>query len=75
MKHRRFMRRRVSTRTYDYWHVWTMPILMGVLSVIGLLAALVGDAVWDGLSWLCLAIPLVVIGWFLRKSGSVKRYR
>jgi len=50
-------------------------MLMGILSVIGLLAALVGDDVWDGLSWLCLAIPLVVIGWFLVKSGSIKRYR
>ena len=69
------MRRRERTGNYDYWHVWTLPILLGILSTIGLLAALIGDDIWDGLSWLCLTIPLVAIGWFVLKPRSVKRYR
>lgn len=69
------MRRREKASHYDYWHVWTLPILLGILSTIGLLSALIGDDVWDGVSWLCLTIPLVAIGWFALKPGSAKRYR
>ncbi|AKD57426.1 hypothetical protein SD10_23585 [Spirosoma radiotolerans] len=60
-------------RSYDYWHVWTLPIAVGFISVIGLLAALIGDDVWDGLSWLCLAVPLVVIGRFVIKPQGKSR--
>jgi hypothetical protein len=41
-----------------------MPILLGVLSLVGLLSALLGDAVWDMLSWLALGIPCAIIAWF-----------
>ena len=32
--------------------IWGMPIVIGVLSGIGLLSALLGDGIWDLLSWL-----------------------
>ncbi|MVM31742.1 hypothetical protein GO755_16965 [Spirosoma sp. HMF4905] len=67
------MHRKTRAQRYDYWHVWALPILLGVLSSIGLLAALIGDDLWDGLSWLCLLIPLVVIGWYVLKAGKRKR--
>jgi hypothetical protein len=44
--------------------VFRVPILLGLLSVIGLLSALLGDAAWDALSWLALGIPCAVIAWF-----------
>jgi len=66
---------RTGKGNYDYWHVWTLPIAVGFISVIGLLAALIGDDVWDGLSWFCLTVPLVVISWYVLKSVSVKRSR
>jgi hypothetical protein len=31
--------------------VFAIPILLGISSVVGLLAALLGDDVWDALSW------------------------
>ncbi|GAB3558910.1 hypothetical protein [Spirosoma fluminis] len=59
----------------DFWHVWTIPLLLTALSLIGLIAALVGDNFWDGLSWLTLGVPLVVIGRFVMKPQQSKRKR
>jgi hypothetical protein len=39
--------------------------VIGVLSTIGLVAALVGDGVWDGVSWLALLLPILLYGLFL----------
>jgi hypothetical protein len=44
--------------------VFGVPILLGVLSIVGLLSALLGDEVWDTLSWLALGVPCVVIVWY-----------
>lgn len=57
----------------DFWHIWTIPLLLGIVSLFGLIAALVGDDLWDVLSWLTLAIPLLVIGRFIWKPTAVKR--
>ena len=48
------------------WRTFTVPIVLGVLSAVGLVAALVGDDVWDWLSWATLAIPLAVIAYFIK---------
>lgn len=45
----------------SFWQIWLAPIVMGILTVFGLLAALLGVGVWHWLSWLALAIPLAVI--------------
>jgi hypothetical protein len=42
--------------------IWRWPLLMAVLTVVGLVSALLGEGgVWWGLSWAALAIPLVVM--------------
>jgi hypothetical protein len=43
--------------------VWGAPILLGLLGLGGLVAALMGDGLLDALSYLSLAVPLVVIVW------------
>lgn len=43
------------------WRILGVPALLGGLSAVGLLSALLGDGIWDVLSWLTLAIPLMVI--------------
>jgi len=57
-----------------FLHVWTIPFLLGLISAIGLLAALNGDGFWDAMSWLALAIPLLVGCYFLftsfKKAGK-----
>lgn len=51
--------------------LWTWPIVLGVLTTVGLLSALLGDGVWDALSWVTLGIPVVVCAWY----GLVRRTR
>lgn len=40
--------------------IFAVPLLIGVMSIVGLVAALVGDGIWDGLSWLMLVTPIVI---------------
>ncbi|MBE7175809.1 MAG: hypothetical protein INR69_05360 [Mucilaginibacter polytrichastri] len=45
--------------------LWLKPIIIGVLSLGGLISALVGDGIWDALSWILLGLPVVVMAYFL----------
>ncbi|WP_374744679.1 hypothetical protein [Parapedobacter sp. 2B3] len=39
--------------------LWGMPILMGLITLVGLLLAIMGTGLWlHVLSWIALAIPL-----------------
>lgn len=49
--------------------VFAIPVLLGLLSVVGLLSALLGDGAWDALSWLTLGVPCVVIAWYWFGGG------
>lgn len=42
------------------WQIFAIPLLIGMLSVVGLVSALVGDGIWDGLSWLLLFVPIII---------------
>ncbi|WP_128925016.1 hypothetical protein [Bradyrhizobium guangxiense] len=42
------------------WDVFRIPLLVDVACGLGLGFALVGDGVWDGLSWLALSLPIVL---------------
>ena len=44
--------------------IWTAPIVLGVLTVVGLLSALLGDGVWDYLSAVALGIPVLACAYF-----------
>jgi len=39
-------------------HPVLMPVWLFVISIVGLVMALMGDGVWNWLAWLCLLIPL-----------------
>ncbi|WP_218160498.1 hypothetical protein [Spirosoma endophyticum] len=58
----------------SFWHVWAIPTLLAVVSLFGLISALVGDDFLDLLSWITLTIPLAVITWFVviafKKNGK-----
>lgn len=41
--------------------LWGKPLLIGLLSITGLIAALVGDNYWDVYSWLALGLPVVIM--------------
>lgn len=41
--------------------IWRWPIILGTLSALGLLFALIGDGWYDALSWCLMTVSLVVI--------------
>jgi|AGTN01.3.fsa_nt_gi hypothetical protein len=45
--------------------VFGVPSILQILTLVGLVAALLDDGIWDVVSWIALAIPLLVIGWHL----------
>lgn len=42
------------------WAVFRWPAVLAVISIVGLLAALLGDGAWDAMSWIALAIPVAI---------------
>jgi hypothetical protein len=50
--------------------IFAVPLLLGVLTTVGLIAALVGDGLWDGLSWLTLGVPVAVCVYCLARGRS-----
>jgi len=54
--------------------IFALPILLGVSTVAGLGAGLIGDGVWDVGAGLLLALPLVVTGrYWVRPPEPVQR--
>jgi hypothetical protein len=54
-------------RQSNFWKVFATPTVIALLTAAGLFAALLGDGVWDGLSWGGLGIPAVIGLWGLIK--------
>ncbi|HEY8608537.1 MAG TPA: hypothetical protein VIM12_15600 [Noviherbaspirillum sp.] len=52
--------------------VWLAPVLTGALTAVGLVAALLGDDVWDWLSAAALGVPAALCIWYgvLRRRGG-----
>jgi hypothetical protein len=50
--------------------VWRWPIVLAVVTALGLLSALLGDAAWDALSWFALGTPVVVAAWFAWRPAA-----
>jgi hypothetical protein len=42
---------------------------LAVVSAVGLLSALLGDGIWDIVSWVALATPVIVIVWYLARPA------
>lgn len=49
-------------RNRTWIKLWGMPVFMGLITLLGLLAAMMGTGIsWHLLSWTMLAIPLYVM--------------
>jgi hypothetical protein len=48
-------------RRRSFREIFEVPIILAVITVAGLLSALLGDGIWNVLSWFALSIPLAVI--------------
>lgn len=50
-----------QNRLHSLRQIFAMPMVLAILSAVGLLAALLGDGIWDGISWLALTYPIWII--------------
>ena len=46
--------------------VFRVPLILGIASAVGLISALLADGVWDAVSWVTLAMPLLAVAWACR---------
>jgi hypothetical protein len=44
--------------------IFLVPAVLAALTCVGLVSALLGDDLWDGLSWLTLSAPIAVAVWY-----------
>jgi len=61
------LRRGLLGRTY------LMPLIIAMISSAGLLFALIGDGLWDYLSWLALGIPVAIGQWVSNRRSLDQR--
>ena len=55
------MRRKQGLRA-----IFAIPLLLALVSIVGLVVALTGDGLRDAASWAALAIPVLAVGWAMR---------
>jgi hypothetical protein len=53
------------SRRQSLREIFLVPGVVALVTSGGLLAALLGDGVWDAASWFTLSVPLVVVAWCL----------
>lgn len=57
--------------TFGLRAIFAIPAVLALLSLIGLVAALIGDGVWDMVGWLGLLAPVAALAWAL----ALRRHR
>jgi len=58
-----------KSKRLNAWRIFRWPLAIGVASIVGLVAALVGDGPLDVLSWLLLGGAVVVMAEAWRRGG------
>lgn len=48
---------------------WTIPVLLALVTAIGLVAALTGEGWRDMLSWIGLGAPVAATAWAMRRRS------
>lgn len=46
---------------YPFRKIYGSPSILAAVTFVGLLFGLFGDGIWDVISWIALAIPLLVL--------------
>lgn len=65
--------RALPGRSAAFLSVFGAPLLLAAASAFGLVSALLGDGVWDVVSWCALAVPVGVIIWYTARPLSAIR--
>lgn len=59
------MRRQLSRR-----QIFGIPLAVTIITLIGLLSALIGDGWWDAVSWATLGLPVLLYVFFIGRRQS-----
>lgn len=51
-----------------FWTIYRIPIALALISVAGLILALIGDSAWDWTAWVLLGLPLAIAATCLLRS-------
>ncbi|WP_333792782.1 hypothetical protein [Hyphomicrobium sp.] len=60
--------KRIRLATRSLWQIFSAPILIALVSSIGLITALVGDGLLDVIAWIGLGVPAAVGLWFMFRA-------
>jgi len=63
------------TTTSSWKTVYRAPLVLSIITIVGLLSALLGDGLCDAFSWLLLALPLLLLAYFLNRARAVRLRR
>ena len=69
------MNNSLKTSDSNFLHVFGMPIIVAIVSVFGLVSALLGTGIWDALSWITLAVPTLVIIYFVWIKEKIRNHK
>ncbi|WP_430642044.1 hypothetical protein [Bradyrhizobium ivorense] len=50
--------------------IFAAPLVIAILSTVGLISALVGDGWWDAVSWAALGLPVLLYLLFIWRRRS-----
>lgn len=64
-----------NSRNSVFLHVFGKPIILALISMAGLIAALVGDGVLDVASWIALGYIVAVTVWYVWIAKENQRKR
>jgi hypothetical protein len=53
--------------------IYTLPTIIAGVSGVGLIFALLGDGIWDVMSWLAVGLPLALAAWAWSRSTPLRR--
>jgi hypothetical protein len=53
--------------------IWGAPIVLAILTTVGLISALLGDGIWDALSAVALGAPCLVGAWYCLRRRPAPR--
>ena len=63
------------SQSFPFRKVYGAATLLAIITLYGLLSALFGDGVWDELSWVALAVPLMVTVWKYSRAPKTSQHR
>lgn len=52
--------------------IFGIPFAVGIITVVGLLSALIGDGWWDAVSWAALGLPVLLYLLFIGRRHCLE---